>query len=235
MPKTVLITGANRGVGLELLKQIHKAGFCCIGGYRDADRAEELLQMQADDPERVIALPCEVTSEQSLQAMAAALEPRVHAIDILINNAGVLNNDEPSGEKIARSVLQHTLDVNLIGPILTTQTFLPFLRRGTLKKLVFISSIMGSINLNKSGSLPSYRISKAALNQFCRSMALELAPEGVVTLAVHPGWAQTDMGGPQANLPVTESAAGIVELLRQAAPATHNGRFFDYTGRELAW
>lgn len=235
MPKTVLITGANRGVGLELLKQIHGFGFRCVGGYRDPDRAAELLRMQADDPERVIALPCDVSSAESLQSMAAALEPHVDSVDILINNAGVLFRDETSGEALKRTELQYSLDVNLIGPILTTQTFLPFLRRGTLKKLVFISSIMGSIDLNNSGSLPSYRISKAALNQFCRGMAFELAPEGIVTLAIHPGWAQTDMGGPQATLPVAESAAGIVEVMRQAAVDTHNGRFFDYTGLELEW
>ena len=222
---TVLVTGANRGIGLELARQYAAEGWQVIGTARRPDAATELRETGA----RVVQL--DVTDPDSVMGMADELagEP----IDILINNAGIL----PAMSTLAAidfEDYERVLAVNTIGPVRVTQALMPNLRAGNLKKIVGISSGAGSIEGNTSGGLYGYRESKAALNMFTRSVASELGPEGYTCIVMNPGWVQTDMGGPNAFVKVQDSAAGLRAVINKVSPAD-NGTFWTFQGEQQAW
>ena len=222
---TVLITGANRGIGLELARQYTAAGWQVIGTARKPEQAAELRALNA----RVLQL--DVTDQQSIDRMAAELGEQ--AIDLLINNAGVFPR--------ARSItdvdfddVTRTFAVNTLGPMRVSRALVPNLRTGQLKKVVNITSRLGSITDNSSGGFYGYRESKAALNMFTRSLANELRTDGFICIVVHPGWVQTDMGGASATLTVEESAEGIRSVVENLSP-DDNGTFWNFDGAPLPW
>jgi NAD(P)-dependent dehydrogenase (short-subunit alcohol dehydrogenase family) len=222
---TVLVTGANRGIGLALAKEFRAAGYEVIGTARNPEEAKELAATGA----RVVAL--DVTSAESVRALAERLKGQ--PIDILVNNAGVgLRNDSIDTLDIAE--VERVLAVNTIGPMRVTQALLPNLRLGSRKVVASISSRLASIELNTSGDYIGYRESKTALNQFMRTLSVELKGEGFICVALSPGWVRTDMGGSSATLSPEESAAGLRSVIEGLTPAK-SGSFFSYDGATLPW
>ena len=222
---TVLITGANRGIGLEYARQFEAKGYTVIGTARQPDEATELKALGV----RVEAL--DVTDAASVAALAKRLDGV--PIDVLINNAGIGDRDDTDVLATDFATFERTLAVNTIGPLRVTQALLPNLRAGTRKHIVNMSSRLGSIALN-NGKFPAYRASKAALNQVSRSLSIDLGKQGFVVVAVHPGWVRTDMGGAEAPLLPDESVRGLLALIERLA-ASDNGRFYDYLGAEIPW
>jgi NAD(P)-dependent dehydrogenase (short-subunit alcohol dehydrogenase family) len=222
---TVLITGANRGLGLEFARQYSTAGWNVIGTARKPDEAQELKALGV----RVLQL--DVTDQRSVDSLAADLEQQ--PIDLLINNAGIFPMAASLSE-IDFANISLTLEVNTVGPMRVTRALLPNLRQGETKLVVNITSNLGSIENNTSGRFYGYRESKAALNMFTRSLAAELRDEGFTCIVMNPGWVQTDMGGPQAPLKAPESIEGMRAVIAKLTPAD-NGTFWSYEGKQMPW
>ena len=225
LARTVLVTGANRGLGLEFARQYKEAGWQVIGTARNPDDADEMKALDV----RVVQL--DVTDQASIDRMAAELAGQ--PIDLLINNAGIF----PRVGKIAEidfDDYERTLAVNTLGPVRVTRALLPNLRRGELKMIAGLSSNLGSIAENTRGNFYGYRESKAALNMFTKTLAAELGPEGFTCVVLTPGWVQTDMGGPDATLTPAESIAGMKAVLDKLTPAD-NGTFWSHDGSQMPW
>lgn len=222
---TVLVTGANRGIGLEYARQLADKGYRVIGTARDPAAAKELAAVA----ERVEAL--DVADAASVAALAKRLEGE--AIDILVNNAGIFDRGDTSIDKVDFAQMEQTLAVNTLGPLRVIQALLPNLRKGQRKLIVNMSSQLGSIGTS-SGGWYAYRTSKAALNQITKTLSVELAKENFVCVVVHPGWVRTDMGGPAATYTPEESVTGLVGLIEKLGTAD-NGRFFDFQGKDIPW
>jgi len=225
--RTALITGANRGIGLEYCRQLQAAGWSVIGTARKPDEAAELEALGV----RVEAL--DVTDSASVSALAQRLKGV--AIDLLINNAGI-GTSSRSGKisEFEPDSVEQVLAVNLIGPMRVTQALLPNLHAGKGRTVVSISSRLGSVELNTNGGYYGYRESKAGLNMFMRSLAMELKGDGFVCVAMSPGWVRTDMGGPQATLSAEESVGGMLKVIAGLMPED-TGTYFSYDGQRLPW
>ena len=221
-----IVTGANRGIGLELVRQLRARGVTVEAACRRPGEAHELRATGA----RVHAL--DVASDASVAAFARALDGR--AIDLLINNAGVYGDARQRMADFDYAAATRTFETNALGALRVSQAFLPHLRRGAGKKIAHISSAMGSIGAMSSPGDLAYRMSKAALNMISRSIALELHDDHIISIVVHPGWVRTDMGGPDAPTTAAESARGILAQI-DAAGAIDSGQFVDFQGERCAW
>jgi len=229
MPHTILITGANRGLGLEFARQFAAAGHTVIGACREPNSkdARELGEIA----ERIVA--CDVANQKSVSAMAKELKGV--AIDILINN-GAMGPDDGELADLDMARVEEVVVVNSVGQMRVAQAVLPNLKKGTLKKIVSISSDLGSI----AGVTPdsvgyyAYRAGKAALNMFNACIGNELGPKGFTCLALHPGWVRTRMGTERAPLDAPTSVAGMIRVIESATPA-QSGAFLDYQGNPRAW
>lgn len=227
---TVLITGANRGIGLEFAKEYRAAGWNVIATAREPDGARELKALG----EGVRIVPLDVTKADSVAALARLLGGQ--PIDLLINNAGVGSGGE-GGRGLATlkpEEFEKVLQVNALGPVRVTQALLPNLRAGKGKKIVSISSGLGSIAGNGGGGYYGYRESKAALDMFMRSIAAELRSEGFVCVPLAPGWVKTDMGGPHAELTPEESVSGMRKVIDGLKPKD-SGKFWNHDGTNIPW
>jgi NAD(P)-dependent dehydrogenase (short-subunit alcohol dehydrogenase family) len=227
--RTVLVTGANRGIGLEFARQYRAAGWQVIATARDPGAAKDLKALGVG----VRIVPLDVTRPESVAALAASLgnEP----IDLLINNAGqgVGFEIRPLRE-LKMDEFERVMQVNALGPVRVTQALLPNLRAGKGKTIVGISSVLGSIASNQEGGFYGYRESKAALDMFLRSLAAELKGEGFICIALVPGWVKTDMGGPNAPLTPEESVAGMRQVLAGLKPQD-SGKFWSHDGSNIPW
>lgn len=223
--RTVLVTGANRGLGLELARQYAEAGWHVIGTARKPEQAGELKGLAA----RVAQL--DVADQDSVDRLAAELAGQ--PIDLLINNAGIFPR-VGTIEEIDFDDYSRTLAVNTVGPVRVTRALLPNLRQGQLKIIAGLSSNLGSIAENQRGNFYGYRESKAALNMFTKTLAAELGPEGFICVVLTPGWVQTDMGGPNAPLQPADSISGMKAVLDKLTPAD-NGSFWSYDGSQMPW
>ena len=221
---TVLITGANRGLGLEFARQYAETGWRVIGTARRPAQADDLRALDVE------ILELDVTERDSIAALAAAIEGR--AVDMLINNAGIFPRVSDI-ESVNADDYQRTLMVNTLGPVLVTQALMPNLRKGELKRIVNITSGLGSIAMS-SGGFYGYRESKAALNMFTKTLAAELGPDGFICLVIHPGWVRTDMGGAGANLSPEQSVSAMRGVIDNAT-AEDNGTYRGYNGESVAW
>lgn len=230
MPK-VLITGCNRGIGLELAFQYLKAGWQVIATVREPANAFKLKELwrQHQDDLRIYAL--NVADHVQLDALARELQDE--AIDVLINNAGVMGPQPPLGQ-LDYVAWGHLFAVNTMAPAKMVEAFGPMVGRGTLKLIVNVSTRMASMTENSSGGAYAYRSTKAGLNAVTKSLAVDLAADGITVIAVHPGWVQTDMGGDGAAIAPRVSVAGLRALFDRVGPA-ESGRFFSYDGSELPW
>ncbi|MFT5285702.1 MAG: NAD(P)-dependent dehydrogenase (short-subunit alcohol dehydrogenase family) [Planctomycetota bacterium] len=220
-----IITGANRGIGLELTRQLAARGETVIATARNVDTAQEL------NAAGVRVEPLDITDDASV----ASFVDRIAKIDIdvLINNAGQGVNSDTLGS-IDMDNVRNLFEVNAIGTLRVTQALLPALRRGSRKLIANMTSKMGSIDDNGSGSAYGYRASKAALNAITKSLAIDLANEGFTCLVLHPGWVQTQMGGASAPLSTEDSAGSLLEVMNRSTPS-QTGRFLNFDGAELAW
>ena len=232
--KTILITGANRGVGLEMTRQLLQRGERVIATCRQPAKAEALQVLDDQFSDQLTILPLDVTNQGSIQAACNAVQRIATCLDMLINNAGVLDSNETLAT-FDPEVMERTFDVNTIGAMRVITQFLPFLERGEQSKLVNISSQLGSLQKMKGNwGRYSYNSSKAALNMLTRMLAFDLEDKGITVICIHPGWVQTDMGGGNADITPSESASGILRVIDQVTLA-ENGRFYTYAGDEHPW
>ena len=231
--RTALVTGANRGLGLEFVRQLLARGERVLAACRQPGKASELNLLAASHPGRLQVLPLDVANEVSRNAFAQelALVLGDARLDLLVNNAGVLHSGERFGQ-VAEATLLDSLKTNATGPFLLSQSLAPWLAEGA--KLANLSSVLGSMADTDAVSTPSYRISKAAQNMATRLLAAALKEAGITVLALHPGWVQTDMGGAGASVTAQASAQGLLGVI-DAATLADSGRFLDWRGHEIAW
>lgn len=222
-----VVTGASRGIGLELVRQLVARGDQVEAAVRDPDKAVELRALERTRVHRV-----DVADPASVDALAAALGDA--AIDLVINDAGVYGGSRQTVRGVDFEDAMRTFDINALGALRVTLALLPHVRRGTGKKLLHITSGMGSIADNTSGGFYAYRMSKAALNMMSKSLAVDLRHEGIASYVINPGWVQTDMGGKSAPTAVDVSVRGILREL-DAATLADSGAFLDYKGGRYAW
>lgn len=229
----ILITGANRGLGLEFATQLLARGAHVVATCRDPARANALNHLAGEHPGRLHVLPLDVSQPSTIDELVRETALVFDGLDILVNNAGVLVPGERFGSLDAHT-LEQTFRVNTVGPLLVTQAFAGLLRRGTTPKVANVSSQLGSIGHCDGFGTPSYSISKAALNMGMVQLAHALEPDGIPVLLLHPGWARTDMGGPNAQV---DPAAAVAGMLREIDALTlkTSGRFRDWQGRDLPW
>jgi NAD(P)-dependent dehydrogenase (short-subunit alcohol dehydrogenase family) len=229
----ILITGANRGLGLEFTRQYLQRGERVIATTRHANRAAALNHLAGEYPGHLTVLPLDAANPASIDELTRELSALGLGIDLLIANAGILISGERMGELSAED-LEQSFRVNAVGPVLLTQALLPLLAQGTQARAVYLSSALGSIGARDSFYNPSYCMSKAALNMGMRVLSFALAEHGITAVSVHPGWVRTDMGGDKAPLMPTAAIGDLIKLIDGLTPA-HNGRFFAHDGKELAW
>lgn len=223
--QVVLITGANRGLGLEFARQYSDAGWQVIGTARKPESAGDLRETGAT------VLQLDVSDAESVAQLAAVLDGQ--PIDLLINNAGIIAEQNTLPEADIETVAR-ILDVNTLGPMRVTQALLPNLSAGHLKLIVNMTSGLGSLSMNRSGRYYGYRESKAALNMFTRSLASELRDQGFIVIAMNPGWARTDMGGPDATSTAEESVDGMRAVIEYLTPED-TGTSRNFSGSREPW
>ncbi|HEY4239450.1 MAG TPA: SDR family oxidoreductase [Kofleriaceae bacterium] len=210
-----VITGANRGIGHEFARQLHERG----------DEVIAAMRVPAKAAWRTIA--CDVGDEASIARFADELGGE--AIDVLVNNAGVMGGDELDGDDVIA-----TYRVNAVGPLLLSMALRANLRKGKGKKILHLTSGMGSIADNHSGGAYGYRMSKAALNMMSRSLAMDLRHEGIVSAVINPGWVATDMGGRGAPTSVGDSVRGMLKQLDRIT-LMQSGEFLSWDGKRWEW
>ncbi len=223
-----VVTGANRGIGLEFVKQLTERGEEVDAAARDPDDAAELRAVVRPGV-RLRIHRLDVVDDASVQALAEALPKG--PVEVLINNAGV--SGVKGGEPIDPADILRVFDVNAVGTLRVVRALLPRLRAGRTRKIVNLTSLLGSI-ADASGGRYAYRLSKAALNMATRLLAEDLRGEGFLTVALHPGWVQTRMGGSAAPVPPEQSIRGMLRIV-DGLKAEQSGRVFDFQGRELPW
>jgi NAD(P)-dependent dehydrogenase (short-subunit alcohol dehydrogenase family) len=229
---TTLITGANRGLGLEFARQYAADGWQVCAACRNPKSASELHRLADARGHSLQILALDVTKPASVNAAAAKLDGL--AIDLLLNNAGVGGTRGETIGNIDYKAWAKVLDVNTMGPLRVSEAFVDHVARSGRKLIVTLTSGMGSIVDNTSGGSFAYRSSKAAVNMVMRSLAIDLAPRGITCVVVNPGWVQTDMGGSHATLTPAESVSRLRRLIDNLGPA-QSGKFFNHDGREYAW
>lgn len=246
-PGSVLITGSNRGIGLELVKQ-----FLCLSvppkhifaTCRQPDVATELQELEKQHPGLYI-IGLDVTDYSTLPALVEQVKGVVgdEGLNLLINNAGLAIRD-PIGEIKAES-LRTCFEINAVAPIMIAQAFLPLINQAALKNsnapmscskaaIVNMSTKVASCADNNSGGRYSYRLSKAAMNMSTVNLAVDLRERGVLSVALHPGWVVTEMGGPNALINTSTSVQGLLTVMA-GLTIEQSGRFFDYKGIEIPW
>ena len=226
---TVLITGANRGLGLKFAELYAQKKFNVLATCRTPHNADGLLEL-ADKNNQISVLPLDVGIYEEVENLAETI--KASPIDILINNAGIWRSSTLGS--INREAWLESFTINSIAPYEVTQALLPNIKKGSLKKVVSITSKMGSIDDNTSGSSYIYRSSKSALNMVMRSLQHDLSSYGIATLTLHPGWVQTDMGGMNALINDEQSVSGMINVIDKLN-IENTGRFIDYDGKPISW
>ena len=227
---TALITGANRGIGLSLVRALVDRGLFIFAGARRPDDAQDLQRLMGDHPDRLQIVQLDVTSDDSVRSAADAVRENGSRLDVLVNNAGVLLEDPGTAfADLDVHLFAPTFTVNVIGTARVTQTMLPLLLASESPRIVNISSGAGSIGDMMDERYYCYGPSKAALNHLTVSLAHELRSRKVIVVAMSPGWVQTDMGGQGAELSPEESAEAIAETVLRLT-LDDSGRFLGRSG-----
>ncbi|EGA65770.1 SDR family oxidoreductase [Vibrio brasiliensis] len=224
---TVLITGANRGIGLSLVQHYLNQGWQVHATYRSTSQSQSLLDIAN---EQLFCYQLDITDYPKVNALADQLP----TIDLLINNAGYYG---PKGYGFGNTDVDEwrkVFEINTIAPLKLVEALYPNLQQGRLKKIACLSSKVGSMTENTSGGGYIYRSSKAALNSVVKSLSNDLSGQGYTVLALHPGWVQTEMGGPNALIDTNESAAGLVKVI-ESSSLEMGGSFIDYQGNSIPW
>jgi NAD(P)-dependent dehydrogenase (short-subunit alcohol dehydrogenase family) len=226
MKQSALVSGANRGIGLEITRQLSAQGWHVFAGSRKPDEATALQEI-ADETGRVTIVELDVSSNESVQSCVASLE--VDALDLLINNAGIGGGGNFGSHDF--DACRNVLDTNVLGPMRLAQSLLPLLHQSENPIVVNISSGAGSI-ASSDGGMMAYRISKAGLNMFTKTVAIDMPDLTVVSIG--PGWVQTDMGGKNAAITPSESVSGILQVVSNLTQED-SGKFINYQGKEVPW
>jgi NAD(P)-dependent dehydrogenase (short-subunit alcohol dehydrogenase family) len=245
---SLFITGANRGLGLEFVRQFATMGWEIHATCRDVEQAETLRRLAESCNGRIKLHPLDIGNAQSIAALPARLKGV--QLDLLINNAGILDTTAPGFTEGTRETLQalgslnyedwaKVLLINTLGPIRLTETLLPFMRDGSAK-ITMLSSALGSISINDPAGIPPgggiyyYRSSKAALNMAVRSLASDIKSRGICVFSLSPGWVKTEMGGTIAPMEKEQSVAGMIEAI-MATDIVQTGSFISYDQNAMPW
>jgi NAD(P)-dependent dehydrogenase (short-subunit alcohol dehydrogenase family) len=229
--KTVLITGASRGIGLEFAQQYAADGWRLVAACRAPEAATDLSSLAASNA-AVSIIQMDVCDRASVAAAQASLDGL--AIDLLINNAGVMGRrPQDFGDSDDASWLE-VLDTNVIGPMRVVECLVANVEAGEGRMIATVSSRMGSIGANDAGGSYAYRSSKAGVNAVVKSLSVDLRARGITCVAFHPGWVRTDMGGASAPVTARECVAGMRRVIAGAGLGDSGG-FFDYDGTPLPW
>jgi len=228
---TVMITGANRGIGLELVKRYAAAGDRVLACCRDPSSATSLRELSREHDVAIHGV--HVSDADSVAALAEQINGQ--RIDLLINNAGTMGPapDRQSALNMDFEAWAEAFAVNTMAPVRMMQAFMPNLRLSDAPKVVTITSQLGALSLDMTVAF-AYSSSRAAVNKFMRLAAIELRPLGISVGLIHPGWARTDMGGPTAELSAEESAAGIYNVVANLS-LKNSGTFWKWNGELHRW
>lgn len=232
MANTILITGANRGIGFELVRQYAGAGWRVFACCRDPGNAQALEHFASDSGRQVSVHPLDVTRLEQIETLAASVEDI--SIDILVNNAGIYGQRDADFGNTDKTRWLETFRVNTIAPMKMLEAFVDAVAASERKIFASITSKMGSLADNTSGGSYVYRSSKAALNAVMKSAANDLRSRGITVVVIHPGWVQTDMGGASASLTAEKSVKGIRDVLDRLS-LDDTGKFFDLDGSVIPW
>ena len=243
--ESVFITGCNRGIGLEFVKQFLKLPTppkYLFATCRSLALERNLeLKTLAEDNSNLHVLELEVNDENAINRVASEVDKKLEGtgLNLLINNAGIAGRvtlDETTADR-----MRDVFKTNVVAPLMLTKVLLPLLRRAvssdgvSLKPVIVnISSRVGSVEDNTSGRRYAYRASKAALNMVTKSLSIDLANDSIMAVALHPGWVKTDLGGPNGIISTEESVTGLISVIC-SLDETKNGRFFYYSGRVIPW
>jgi NAD(P)-dependent dehydrogenase (short-subunit alcohol dehydrogenase family) len=239
--KTALITGANKGIGLETARQLGREhGFVVLLGARDAEKGEAAAQALRDEGADAHFISLDVTDTSSIDAAARRVREEFGRLDVLVNNAGVLEEWNTAPSQTPPEVLRRTYEVNVYGPVWVTQALLPLLRESPAGRIVNLSSILGSLSDAQDSNSPfydykllAYNSSKTALNGVTVAFAHELRDTNVKVNSVHPGYVDTDMSNHQGPMSVQDGAKSSVKLAT-VGPDGPTGGFF-HLGESIAW
>ncbi|MBA3962424.1 MAG: SDR family oxidoreductase [Chthoniobacterales bacterium] len=239
--KIALITGANKGIGLETARQLAQKGITVLVGARDEAKGKEAVAELKKGGLEARAIAIDVTNSDSIKAAAAQVEKEFGHLEILVNNAGIMIDDKDA--KVSEQTLEtwrKTFDTNVFGLIETTKAFLPLLRKSDAGRIVNLSSILGSITLHATPGSPvydnkvaAYNVSKSAVNAFTVQLAYELKDTKIKVNAAHPGWVKTDMGGEGAQMEIADGARTSVELATMGADGPNGS--YEHDGEKLPW
>lgn len=236
--KTVLITGASRGIGLALAGELARRGWRVMAGARHPAGAYALRRAAENAvPGSIEILPLDVRCDDSAQAAAEEAATKVRSLDVLVNNAGVFPElGSETLEELPLVYFETAFSTNVVGVARVTRVLLPLLSRAPHPRVVNISSRAGLISQKKDARHICYSASKAALNMLTRGMAAELRPRGFTVVAVTPGWVNTEMGGPGAPVRVEDSACSLAAMIECLTPG-ETGQFLDRDGKRetSAW
>ena len=226
---TVLVTGSNRGLGYEFVKQYSEKGFDVFACCRNINEAKSLKKL-AEASSNIEICELDVGNIKTIKNLSHKLQDE--KIDVLINNAGIYRSSNV--RNIDYDEWLESFKVNTIAPYQIVENFLAQISNSDLKKVVSITSKMGSIDDNTSGGSYIYRSSKTALNSMMRSLTHDLKDQGIATLTLHPGWVRTDMGGPGGWIDAFESVQGMIKEIDKLN-INDSGKYLDYAGKSINW
>jgi NAD(P)-dependent dehydrogenase (short-subunit alcohol dehydrogenase family) len=229
--RAILITGANRGIGMELTRQFAEDGWQVLACCRNPADGAQLQALSAEHP-RIEIHALDVTNYEQMANLADRLAHR--PIDILLSNAGIYGPRGVGFGEVEAAEWREVLEVNSIAPLMLVQAFVEQVAASQQKLIAVVSSKMGSIGDNSSGGSYIYRSSKTAVNQVVKNLSIDLAERGIAVISLHPGWVQTDMGGSNAETSTEASASGLKSIL-QSATLAQSGQFIEHNGDNIPW
>ena len=225
--KNALITGANKGIGLEFVRQLKNKGYYIFGCCRHPEKANELNKL-ADE-----IFQLDVTNDTDIASLQHMLKNR--PIDLLVNNAGITGDSGVTIGNVDRENFINVLNVNCVSVAKLSDALLPNLQSSEEKNILVVSSRMGSISDNDSGRSYAYRASKAALNCVMRSFAIDVKSKGIHVMLIHPGWVKTDMGGVNALVDAKTSVSGMLKQAEEQLSKSHADALHRFDGELIAW
>lgn len=231
MTRVVVVTGANRGLGLEFCRQYLEKGDKVYACCRSPENAYDLQALKQASGDQLETISLDVGNQAQINNL-----PRVISgpVDILIHNAGIYGPRSLPFNEVEPEAWMEVFRINSIAPLMVVQALADKVAASQEQKIVLLSSKMGSVGDNDSGGSYIYRSSKSALNAVGKSLAIDLAEQGIKVAIVHPGWVQTDMGGPNAWIDAQTSISGLCEVVENLT-SNNSGQFFNYDGSNIAW
>jgi NAD(P)-dependent dehydrogenase (short-subunit alcohol dehydrogenase family) len=231
--KTVLITGTNRGIGLEFVRQYTLDGWRVLACCRCPASADVLNDLAKQYPHQVMVHALDVAKHEQIELLSKSLSDE--SIDVLINNAGVYPSARGDGfGKIDYEAWAYAFEVNTMSPLKMAEAFIKQISKSDLKTIVMITSKMGSVADNHRGGSYVYRSSKSALNMVVKSLAIDLESDGITAVLLHPGWVRTDMGGPNGLISTKHSVTGMRQIVSELTHAD-SGKFYAFDGQVIPW